>query len=66
MAGQMAGQQSFGDFLHIRPFTRPFGPRPGEMAVGHFAGRFSATFGSGPVSHSVAGQPSRKTYRENS
>ena len=30
---------------------------PRKMAAGHF----SAIFGSGPVSHSVAGQPSRKT-----
>ena len=29
------------------------------MAAGHFAGHFSAVFGFGPVSHSVAGQPSR-------
>ena len=29
------------------------------MAAGHFAGYFSAIFGFGPVSHSVAGQPSR-------
>ena len=32
------------------------------MAAGHFAGHFSAIFGSGPVSHSVAGQPSRKAW----
>ena len=28
------------------------------MAAGHFAGHFSAISGSGPVSHSVAGQQS--------
>ena len=29
------------------------------MAAGHLAAHFSAFFGSWPVSHSVAGQPSR-------
>ena len=32
------------------------------MAASHFAGHFSAIFGSGPVSHSVAGQPGRNVY----
>ena len=66
VAGQIAGQLKFGDFLPIRPFgnARPFfghfgtPPPPREMAAGHFVGHFSAIFGSGPVSHSVAGQPS--------
>ena len=56
MAGQIAGQLEFGDFLPVRPFFGHFG----KMATGHFAGHFSASFGSGPVSHSVAGQPSLK------
>ena len=65
MAGQMAGQLKFGDFLYARPFARPFfghfgTPPPQKMAAGHVEGRFSAIFGSGPVSHAVAGQPSRK------
>ena len=58
---KMAGQLKFGDFLSIRPLAQQFFGHSGtpEMA-GHFAGHFSATFGSGPVCHSVAGQPSRK------
>ena len=29
----------------------------GSGATGHFAGHFSATFGSGPATHSASGQP---------
>ena len=61
MAGQMAGQPKFGDFLHARPFARPFfvhfrAPPPKWLPAVS-----PAIFGSGPVSHSVAGQPCRES-----
>ena len=65
-AGKMAGQPKFGDFWAVRPFSRPFFGHfwdPEKVAAGHFAGHFPAIFGSGPVFHSVAGQPSPKSFR---
>ena len=53
MAGKMAGQQKNTKFWLSGHFSVIWGP-PQEMAAGHF----SDIFGSGPVSHSVAGQPS--------
>ena len=55
---KMAGQPKLGDFWLSGPFPGHFSAilrPPREMAAGHFAGHFS-----GPVSHSVAGQPSLK------
>ena len=50
--------------LVVQPFARHFSAildPPQKMAAGHFPGHFSAIFGFVPVSHSVAGQPSRKS-----
>ena len=63
---KMAGQPKNHQILAVRPFSRPFfghvgTPPPRKMAAGHFAGHFSAIFGSRPVSHSVAGQPILKS-----
>ena len=53
----LAGQPLSGYFSAILEPSR-------EMAAGHLAGHFSAIVGSGPVSHSVAGQPSRNSNAE--
>ena len=59
IAGQIAGHAQNHQILAVRPFFGHFGT-PQKMAAGHFAGHFSAIFGSEPVSHSVAGRPGRK------
>ena len=48
---------NFGGPAIFPAILRPFW-EDREMAADHFAGDSSASFGSGPVSHSVAGQPS--------
>ena len=56
MAGQMAGHAENHQILAVWLFARPFFGllgTPPKMAAGHFAGHFSAIFGSVPVSHSV-------------
>ena len=57
----MAGHPIFGQLLAVQPFARLFWAPPLSGAAGHFSSHFSAIFGSGPVSHSVAGQPSLNT-----
>ena len=63
MAGQIAGQLKFGDFLHVRPFARPFFGHfrtPPKNGCRPFRQPFFGHFWFWAGSHSVAGRPSRK------